>query len=119
MPLSEQLTGGVRTPLIVLMAAVVILLLIACMNVTSLLLAHMEARQREFAVRTALGATPFQLSRGSLAETLILASIGGLFGVMLARWGVATMLGSVGGNLPGPPRSGWTGPCTLSQPFWH
>ncbi len=99
-PLNEQLTGGVRTPLIVLMAAVVILLLIACMNVTSLLLAHMEARQREFAVRTAIGATPHQLSRGSLAETLILASIGGVAGVILARWGVATMLATVGGNLP-------------------
>ena len=99
-PLDEQLTGGIRTPLLVLMAAVVILLLIACMNVTSLLLAHMEARQREFAVRTALGATPLQLSRGSLAETVILASLGGLLGVVLARWGVATMLATVGGNLP-------------------
>ena len=106
-PLDEQLTGGIRTPLLVLMAAVVILLLIACMNVTSLLLAHMEARQREFAVRTALGATPLQLSRGSLAETVILASLGGVLGVVLARWGVSTMLATVGGNLP---RAGEIGP---------
>lgn len=99
-PLDEQLTGGIRTPLLVLMASVVILLLIACMNVTSLLLAHMAARQREFAGRTALGATPMQLSRESLAETMILASLGGVLGVVLARWGVATMLATVGGNLP-------------------
>ncbi len=98
--LQEQLTGGVRTPLLVLMAAVGILLLIACMNVTSLLLAHMEARSREFAVRTALGATPLQLARGSLAETVILAAVGGVLGVILARWGVATMLATVGGDLP-------------------
>ena len=99
-PLREQLTGGIRTPLMVLMGAVAILLLIACMNVTSLLLAHMEARQREFAVRMALGATPFQLSRQTLIESVILATIGGLAGLVLSRWGVATLLATVGGNLP-------------------
>ncbi len=99
-PLQEQLTGGIRTPLLVLMGAVGTLLLIACMNVTSLLLAHMESRQREFAVRTALGATPLQLSAQSLVEALILASIGAFWGLVLARLGVATLLATVGGNLP-------------------
>jgi putative ABC transport system permease protein len=82
-------------PLIILMAAVSIVLLIACANVASLLLAQGEARAREFSVRSALGATRRRLMRQSLTEILLLASLGGILGLFFAQGGTRLLLAFV------------------------
>jgi putative ABC transport system permease protein len=100
LPLKEALVGDAGRGLTAILAAVGFLLLVACTNVANLLLAQATARQRELAVRTALGATRWRLARQFIAENLLLALLAGGVGVLLSFWGVDALVSLNRGNLP-------------------
>jgi len=132
-PLREQMVGTYRRPLVVLLVAVGFILLIACANVANLLMTRTASRDREIAIRRAMGAGQVRLIRQMLTESILLAGFGGALGLLLATWGVQILLGLTPKDIPrleGVSVDGWallftfavsigTGVLFGLAPAWH
>ena len=99
-PMKQHLVDEVRPAILALMGAVIFLLLIACANVANLMLVRASSRERELAVRAALGAGWWQLVRQTIAEAIVLAALGTIIGVALAYLGIHQLLAIAPENLP-------------------
>ena len=99
-PAHEQLVGDMRLTLWFLFGAVLLVLLIGCVNIANLLLVRASQSARDFAIRASLGAGQWQLIRRSLMESLVLAAVGGIAGILVANWGIALLRSVLPGNTP-------------------
>jgi predicted permease len=99
-PMADEVVGRARRLLLVLMGAVAIVLLIGCVDVANLMLTRSGARQRELAIRAALGASPVRVVRQLLTEGFVLATLGGIAGFLLAYWATRVLISFAGETLP-------------------
>jgi putative ABC transport system permease protein len=99
-PLQDEIVGGSRRALFVLFGAVALVLLIACANVSNLLLLRAARRRKDLAIQSALGASSWRIVQQLLTEGLVLSTFGGVLGLLMARWSIDLLIALGPGNLP-------------------